>query len=128
MHGADGFVDLGPRYSRTLIFLLEECETMARRLSVVYDGALMDKSRLEIKPKIWLDYRRAIFLEEHSVLAVADLHLGYAWAHRFHGQMLPLGGGDRLLERLTELCGYYKPRQFAFLGDIVHQAVPVAEV
>ena len=88
----------------------------------------MDKSRLEIRPKVWLDYRRAIFLEEHSVLAVADLHLGYAWAHRFHGQMLPLGGGDQLRERLTELCAYYKPRQFAFLGDIVHQAVPVAEI
>jgi DNA ligase-associated metallophosphoesterase len=86
----------------------------------------MDKSRLEIQPKVWLDHRRAVFLEEHSLLAIADLHLGYAWAHRYNGQMLPLGAGDRLLERLTDLCGYYKPSQFAFLGDIVHQAVPVS--
>ena len=28
-------------------------------------------------------------------------------------------------ERLTELCGFYKPRLFALLGDIVHEAVPV---
>jgi DNA ligase-associated metallophosphoesterase len=88
----------------------------------------MDKSRLEIMPKVWLDHRRAIFLEEHSVLAVADLHLGYAWAHRYNGQMLPLGGGDQILERLSDLCAFYKPRQFIFLGDIVHQAVPVAKM
>lgn len=88
----------------------------------------MDRSRLEILPKVWLDHRRAIYLEEHSALAVADLHLGYAWAHRYHGQMLPLGPGDRLLERLSDLCAYYKPRQFIVLGDIVHQAVPVTAI
>jgi uncharacterized protein len=88
----------------------------------------MEQSRLEVLPNVWVDHRRAIFLEEHSVLAVADLHLGYAWAHRYHGQMLPFGGGDQLLERLSDLCAYYKPRQFVFLGDIVHQAVPVAEL
>src|SRR6185436_14629376 len=71
----------------------------------------MDKSRLEIAPKVWLDHRRALYLEGHSVLAVADLHLGYAWAHRYHGQMLPVAAGDRLLERLTALCTYYHPRQ-----------------
>jgi putative SbcD/Mre11-related phosphoesterase len=88
----------------------------------------MDRSRLEILPKVWLDYRRAIFLEEHSLLAVADLHLGYAWGHRYNGQMLPFGGGDRLIERLIELCSCYKPATFALLGDLVHQAVPVGEL
>ncbi len=88
----------------------------------------MDKSRLEITPKVWLDHRRAVFLEEHSVLAVADLHLGYAWAHRYHGQMLPFGKGDQVRERLADLCAFYQPRQFVLLGDIVHQAVPVAEL
>jgi uncharacterized protein len=88
----------------------------------------MDKTRLEIVPKVWLDYRRAIYLEEHSVLAVADLHLGYAWAHRYNGQMLPFGGGDRLAGRLSDLCSSYTPRVIAMLGDVVHQAVPVQEV
>jgi DNA ligase-associated metallophosphoesterase len=88
----------------------------------------MDRSRLEIMPNVWLDHRRAVYLEEQAVLAVADLHLGYAWAHRFNGQMLPFGGGDQLLERLSELCDFYKPRKFVFLGDIVHQAVPVTEL
>src|ERR1041384_2514433 len=88
----------------------------------------MDNSRLEILPKVWLDYRRAIFLEVPRLLAVADLHLGYAWAQRFNGQMLPLGGGDRLIERLTELCSVYKPDLLVLLGDIVHEAVPVTEI
>jgi DNA ligase-associated metallophosphoesterase len=88
----------------------------------------MDKSRLEIRPKLWLDHRRAVFLEEESLLAVADLHLGYAWAHRFSGQMLPLHPGDSPIERLLDLCSLYQPRRIALLGDIVHRAVPVDAV
>lgn len=88
----------------------------------------MDKSRLELSPGVWLDHRRAVFLERESILAVADLHLGYAWAHRYHGQLLPLHSPDDLAARLSDLCAFYKPRQFAILGDIVHQAVPVAEI
>jgi hypothetical protein len=88
----------------------------------------MEKSRLEIFSKVWLDFRRAIYLEEEGLLAVADLHLGYAWAHRYAGQMLPLVSGDCLEERLSDLCGCYRPRVVAVLGDIVHRAVPVAEV
>ena len=88
----------------------------------------MDKSRLEISPGIWLDYRRAAYLESEKILAVADLHLGYAWAHRFSGQMLPLKSEEDLLTRLSDLCSFYKPAHLAILGDIVHQAVPVPEV
>src|SRR4051812_23136509 len=88
----------------------------------------MDRSRLEILPKVWLDHRRALFLEEQRTLAVADLHLGYAWAHRFNGQMLPLQPRDGILERLNDLCSYYQPHAIALLGDIVHQAVPVKEI
>ena len=88
----------------------------------------MDKSRLEVSPGVWLDYRRAIFLEKEKLLAVADLHLGYAWAHRFKGQMMPLQSDDCLLSRLRELCGFYAPDRLAIVGDIVHDAVPVAEI
>jgi uncharacterized protein len=88
----------------------------------------MDKSRLEVLPKVWLDYRRAVFLEEEQVLAVADLHLGYTWAQRFNGQMLPIHTEDPLLERLADLCSFYQPRAIALLGDIVHEAVPVSAV
>jgi uncharacterized protein len=87
----------------------------------------MDKSRLEIQSGLWLDHRRAIFLEKQSVLAVADLHLGYAWAHRYEGQMMPLQC-DGVQERLAELCAFYRPDTIAVLGDIVHRAVPVTEI
>ena len=87
-----------------------------------------DKSRLEVAPGLWLDYRRAIYLEGEELLCVADLHLGYTWAHRYQGQMLPVNTPERLLERLLELCDAYHPRRFVFLGDIVHQAVPVSAI
>jgi DNA ligase-associated metallophosphoesterase len=89
---------------------------------------MMDRSRCEIIPGVWLDYRRALFLEKENILCVADLHLGYAWAHRFHGQMMPVHTPDRVIDRLLELCAFYKPQVMAFLGDIVHQAVPVSEI
>ena len=88
----------------------------------------MDKSRMEISAGIWLDHRRAVYLEAERILCVADLHLGYAWAHRFIGQLMPLRGEEDLLSRLSDLCSFYKPAHLAVLGDIVHQAVPVAEV
>ena len=88
----------------------------------------MDKSRLEILPGVWLDHRRAAYLEAERILCVADLHLGYAWAHRFSGQLMPLRGEEDLFARLAELCSFYKPAHLAILGDIVHQAVPVDEV
>lgn len=88
----------------------------------------MDKSRLEIMPGVWLDHRRAAYLESENILCVADLHLGYAWAHRFSGQLMPLRGPENLLTRLSDLCSFYKPAHLAILGDIVHQAVPVTEI
>jgi len=88
----------------------------------------MDKSRLEALPGVWLDHRRAVFLEPERVLAVADLHLGYAWAHRYNGQLMPLHPPDDLLARLSDLCSDYRPKHLAILGDIVHEAVPVTEI
>lgn len=82
---------------------------------------------MEIAPGLWADHRRCVFLEREGVLAVSDLHLGYAWAHRFSGQMMPLQP-DGVRERLLELCENYKPRLIAVLGDFVHRAVPVNEV
>lgn len=87
----------------------------------------MDRSRLEISPGVWLDARRCIFLESERVLAVSDLHIGYAWAHRFGGQLLPLHP-DGVRERLSELCASCQPKIIALLGDIVHQSVPVSEI
>lgn len=70
-----------------------------------------------------LDARRAAFLESASVLAVADLHLGYAWAQRSRGLLLPVETPDTTGVRLAELCAEFQPRTVAILGDLIHRAV-----
>lgn len=88
----------------------------------------MDKSRLQIEPGIWVDARRAIWFEDLSILAVADLHIGYNWAQRHQGQMLPLHQADDTVGRLRELCVFYKPCELLLLGDIVHRALPLPQI
>src|SRR5688572_9140568 len=88
----------------------------------------MDQTRYEVTPGIWLDARRALWLSDSRVLAVADLHLGYAWAHRHGGQLMPLSMPDDTCERLVALQESYKPEHVVLLGDIVHRAVPVAPI
>ncbi len=79
-----------------------------------------------LAPGIVLDARRAVWLEETGMLAVADTHIGYAWAHRHAGNLLPLSAGEDVLPRLLELVESYAPSEVAILGDIVHRAVSVA--
>jgi putative SbcD/Mre11-related phosphoesterase len=85
----------------------------------------MDRSRLELEPGLWLDADRAVWLEEARVLAVADLHLGYPWAHRIAGQLMPLSAREDTVERLLALLDRYNPREVLVLGDVVHRAVDV---
>jgi putative SbcD/Mre11-related phosphoesterase len=88
----------------------------------------MDHSKHEFAPGMWLDARRALWLPEARLLAVADLHLGYAWAHRHAGQLMPITARDTTPERLRALVADYKPERLVLLGDIVHRAVPVKPV
>lgn len=85
----------------------------------------MDRTRLELEPGVWLDAERAVWLEEWRTLAVADLHLGYAWAHRAEGNLLPVDTGEDTTERLLRLMEKYKAEEVILLGDIVHRAVDV---
>jgi putative SbcD/Mre11-related phosphoesterase len=87
----------------------------------------MKHTRLELVPGIVLDARRAVYLEGESVLAVADLHLGYAWTHRARGQILPLSAPDDTAERLLGLLQDYRPKTLVLLGDIVHGLAPDAK-
>ncbi|RYY91444.1 MAG: hypothetical protein EOO11_22700, partial [Chitinophagaceae bacterium] len=80
---------------------------------------------MELAPGIHLDVRRAVWLPETGTLAVSDLHLGYVWAHRHSGQMLPVSMAEETVPRLLELVTAYKPKELVLLGDIVHRAVPV---
>jgi putative SbcD/Mre11-related phosphoesterase len=83
----------------------------------------MDRSRLELEPGLWLDAGRAVWLAEPQVLIVADLHLGYAWAHRAEGHLLPLSGIEDTTERLLGLLTRYPARELIVLGDVLHRAV-----
>jgi putative SbcD/Mre11-related phosphoesterase len=66
-----------------------------------------------------------VWFEEEGALGVADLHLGYAWAQRRSGQLLPLRAAEDTVERLRVLLRAYRPREIILLGDIVHRALDV---
>lgn len=83
----------------------------------------MHRSRLELSPGLWLDARRAVWLEEHRALLVADLHLGYAWAHRQRGNLMPISTSEDTVDRLQVLAAEYAPREIIVLGDVIHAAV-----
>jgi uncharacterized protein len=88
----------------------------------------MDHSKHEFAPGMWLDARRALWLPKARLLAIADLHIGYAWAHRHAGQMMPITARDTTPERLRALVDDYEPERLVLLGDIVHRAVPVGPI
>ena len=87
--------------------------------------ALPPPQRITLGSGLVLDSRRAVFLPAFSVLAVADLHLGYAWVQRTRGLLLPVSTPDRTPERLAELVADHAPKTVALLGDLVHRAVAV---
>jgi uncharacterized protein len=76
-------------------------------------------------PHFQLDARHVLWLPEHRTLVAADLHLGYAWAHRHSGQLLPISTPDDTIDRLVALTAEYNPAQLILLGDIVHRALPI---
>jgi uncharacterized protein len=80
-------------------------------------------SRFQLNDDLVFDHRRAAWFPNERVLAVADLHLGYAWAHRLAGQLMPITPPTDTLPRLKELQRDYQPREIVVLGDIVHRAV-----
>ncbi len=82
-----------------------------------------ERGRLELRPGLWLDARRAVYLETEATIAVADPHLGYAWAQRHAGNLLPLADDRELEMNLAELLEDYAPRQVVVLGDFVHRAI-----
>ena len=79
-----------------------------------------------LAPGVLLDANRALWLVPERVLAVADLHLGYAWTHRHAGNLLPLSAAADSVARLVELVERYQPRELVLLGDVVHRALPLA--
>ncbi len=85
-------------------------------------------TQFAIDTNLAFDSRRAAWFPNERVLAVADLHLGYAWAHRLAGQLMPITPPTDTLARLEELQRDYAPREIVVLGDIVHRAVALASL
>ncbi|MDB6169940.1 MAG: metallophosphoesterase [Verrucomicrobia bacterium] len=73
-----------------------------------------------IRPDLWLDNRRALWLPRPRLLVVADLHWGYAVSHRTQGNLLPLWGDDEIAARLASLIADYRPAEMVWLGDSLH--------
>jgi metallophosphoesterase superfamily enzyme len=73
-----------------------------------------------IRPDIWLDNRRALWLSRPRLLVVADLHWGYAVSHRARGNLLPIWGDEEIAGRLRGLIADYQPAELLWLGDSLH--------
>ena len=63
---------------------------------------------------------RAVWLERHRSLLVADLHLGKAETFQAHGIPLPSDGDAGTLNTLLELASRWRPAQVLVLGDLIH--------
>lgn len=74
----------------------------------------------EIFPGLHLDSRRALWLAAPRLLVVADLHWGYALAHRVRGNLLPDWGDHELATALNALVADYQPASLLWLGDSLH--------
>ncbi len=76
--------------------------------------------RTQIRPDVWLDARLALWFAAARRLVVADLHWGYAAAHRAHGNLLPDWGDPVIAARLDALIADYQPAEMLWLGDSIH--------
>lgn len=63
---------------------------------------------------------RAIFLEQSRTLLVADMHLGKDEAFRASGIPVPLGPGERTLDRLSNVLDDTHAQRLVILGDLLH--------
>jgi uncharacterized protein len=79
-------------------------------------------TRVEVEQGLWLDSRRAVWIERSRRLVLADLHWGYAASHRAAGSLLPLWGDEDMARTLDELIGEYRPTEMIWLGDVIHAA------
>ncbi len=76
--------------------------------------------RVEVRPGVWLDRERALYLDAERTLIIADIHWGYADSHRYCGNLLPLWGNEQTARRLRDLLKRYSPRRMVWLGHWVH--------
>ncbi len=81
---------------------------------------MLKLSRIEAQPGIWVDARRALFIERLRLLVVADIHWGFAQSHRAVGNLIPIWGDEEIEKTLLDLLRDYAPQEMIWLGDSVH--------
>lgn len=64
--------------------------------------------------------QRAAWLPQHSMLLVADAHIGKAVSFRRLGVPVPQGTTSEMLARLDDLLLFTQARHLVFLGDLLH--------
>ena len=70
--------------------------------------------------EIILDKERAIYLPQHQLLALSDLHLGKAAHFRKAGLAVPNQVSKNDLSRLAKLLENYQPKILLIKGDMFH--------
>jgi uncharacterized protein len=78
------------------------------------------RSRTEVSPGVWIDSRRALFIEPLQLLVLADIHWGYSTSHRAVGNLLPIWGDQQIETSHLELIRAYQPKEVIWLGDCLH--------
>jgi uncharacterized protein len=63
---------------------------------------------------------KALYLPEHALLVIADLHLGKAMHFRKAGLFVPAESAHKDYRILRTLMQQYQPREVWFLGDLFH--------
>ncbi|PWS28949.1 ligase-associated DNA damage response endonuclease PdeM [Pedobacter yonginense] len=70
-----------------------------------------------------LDKERALFLPQHKLLAISDLHLGKSAHFRQAGVQVPATIAESDLHRLTILIEKYNPATLLINGDMFHHGL-----
>lgn len=71
----------------------------------------------QIRPDVWLDARRALWLPAHELLVVADLHWGYATGPQ---GVSGAWGDEEIRNKLNALIADYQPAEMIWLGNSLH--------
>lgn len=70
-----------------------------------------------------LDQERALFLPQHQLLAISDLHLGKSAHFRQAGLPVPATLAQHDLNRLANLLQRYQPKTLLINGDMFHHGL-----
>ncbi len=61
-----------------------------------------------------------LYLEEHTLLIISDVHLGKISHFRKYGAAVPAMAIQRNFELLDEIVNFFRPQKICFLGDLFH--------